>query len=153
MNCNGCQEQIPLMQAGLLTEAETSAVRDHLNDCPDCRKTARLEGRITDTLDGMFADLPEPCVPLPTRNRRSLWRLTPIRAGLAAAAVGLVAVVLSLVLWEGRIDVQHVVVQSPVRDVAVLRAEFRAPVVREAGDMLVQVDQLKKNIVWVSIQN
>ena len=153
MNCNSCQEQISLMQAGLLTEGEAAAVRDHLAECPGCRKIAQMEERITDTLDGMFAEFPDPVVSLPTTRRHPVFRFTAVRTGLAAAAVAVVAFILSLVLWDGGMDIQPVVVQSPVRDVSVMRTEFRVPVVREAGDMMVQVDQLKKNIVWVSIQN
>ncbi len=153
MDCKHFQELIPLLQKDLLTGEEATAVRRHLEDCPDCREMERLESRISDTLDGMFRDLPQPVVPLPSRRKRSIFHLTPIRAGLATAAVVILAFILGLVLRHGRMDIQAVTVQSPVRGVQMMRAEFRAPVVRDAGDLAVTVNQLKKNVVWVSIQN
>ena len=147
--CKNMQERIAGYVLGSLSEAQTRLVRDHVNECTDCRQylqqldrhsealiacgeqvKAEMAGRCDKVIEALSDVTPEPA--------RSTW-IVPLLGRLARTAVAAV-----LVLGAG-IAIGRFTAPRPV-DVAQLRADVEASVVASLKpavqeSMLAEVDR------------
>ena len=99
MNCENALELMNRELDGALTEAESAALRAHLDACPDCRETWRQLHELDALLQESELEPPAALHDGVMRAIRQEQKRKPRRAWLPAAAIAAAAV---LVLLAGR---------------------------------------------------
>ena len=132
MNCTKCKEQLTAYIEGLLSESDRKAVEAHLNDCPPCRaelqQLSALQQRLTDNADAFGASdlennvlnriIREQNLKLRKADRLNrqfaIWRkiMNSRITKLAAAAVIIIAVTLSINLFDKTIPSAYALEQT-----------------------------------------
>ncbi len=118
MTCREWRIQISSDLDGALSERERREVRLHLDDCESCRGFLRQQQRLTSWLASdefqleppqrLWAEIEARIAPAPGRVLRPpQWIAARPRAGLAAAACLLLAIISGSLFWNsGRIDAE-----------------------------------------------
>lgn len=99
MNCENALELLNRELDGALTEAESAALRAHLDACPDCRETWRQLHELDALLQESELEPPAALHDGVMRAIRQEQKRKPRRAWLPAAAIAAAAV---LVLLAGK---------------------------------------------------